>query len=80
MAPGGFAGREFLELDWTFRAFHGKMPVSTEVRTFLRDGAIECMHPYWPPEAISDWAEPPQIDWSEYGMAEADIPKGIWMS
>ena len=56
--PGGLAVREFLDLDWSFRAFHGRMPVATEVRTFLRDGTIECIHPYWPPQAIQDWVGP----------------------
>ena len=27
-APGGFAVREFPQLDWTLKAFHGKTPIS----------------------------------------------------
>ena len=57
-----------------------RSPAPPEARTFLWDGAIECIHPYWPPKAISDWAEPPQIDWSEYGIAGADIPEGMLSS
>ena len=78
--PSGLAVREYLDLDWTFKAFHGNMPIATEVRTFLRDGIVECIHPYWPPKAIADWAEPPQVDWSEYGIAEVDVPKGMLSS
>lgn len=54
--PSGFAVREFLDLDWSFRAFGGNMPIATEARTFLRNGEIECIHPYWPPESIEEWA------------------------
>ncbi len=78
--PSGFAVREFLELDWKFKAFHGQTPISTEVRTFLRDGAIECVHPYWPPKAIADWAGPPQAGWSEYGISGGDVPEGMLSS
>lgn len=79
-APSGFAVREFLELDWSFRAFAGKMPVSTEVRTFLRDGIVECIHPYWPPKAIADWAEPPETGCAKFGISEGDAPKGLLSS
>ena len=40
--------REFLQLETTgFTAFHGKMPINKEVRCFIRDGKIDCVHPYW---------------------------------
>lgn len=45
--------REFLELDWRFRAFHGNMPVAKERRYFVKDGQVLCRHPYWIPEAIA---------------------------
>lgn len=54
--PGGFAVRSFLSLDWSFKAFWGEMPIATEVRAFIRDGNIECVHPYWPAAAIANWA------------------------
>lgn len=72
-APSGFAVREFLDLDWQFRAFLGQMPIATEVRTFVRDGAVECIHPYWPPGAIDKWADPPQTDLDSLGISDADI-------
>lgn len=78
--PSGLAVREFLELDWKFKAFHGQAPISTEVRTFLRDGAIECVHPYWAPKSIADWAEPPQVDLSEYGISVSGMPEGLLSS
>lgn len=53
--------REFLECDYQFKAFNS-MPITKERRLFVRDGVIECSHPYWPEEAIEnadteDWKE-----------------------
>ena len=40
--------REFLDLEPVgFSCFYGNMPISKEVRCFVRDGMLECMHPYW---------------------------------
>lgn len=50
----GVAVREFLELVWCFRSHYGGMPVAREFRIFVRDGELECWHPYWPPRAIQD--------------------------
>lgn len=44
--------REFLELDWRFKAFHGKMPVARERRYFINDSQVLCHHPYWIQDAI----------------------------
>ena len=49
----GIAVREFLELDWAFKSHYGEMPVAREFRMFVREGTLECWHPYWPPSAIS---------------------------
>jgi len=58
----GVAVREFLRLNWKFKAMYGKMPVAREFRMFVRDGVLECWHPYWPPSSI----EMPTIpDWYE---------------
>lgn len=46
--------RQFLELDWRFKAFCGNMPVSCERRYFVEDGKVICHHPYWFKEAIKD--------------------------
>lgn len=48
----GFAIREFMHLDTKFNAFHGKMPVATEFRFFIRDGVCQCYHPYWFPSCM----------------------------
>lgn len=40
--------REFLDLEKVgFTAFTGDMPINKEIRCFVRDGSLECIHPYW---------------------------------
>ncbi len=58
MSLEGFAHRavvlrEFLQLDAPFVApsYRG-MPVAREWRFFVRDGVVQCWHPYWPAEAV----------------------------
>lgn len=46
-----WAVREMLDVPSTFAAFNG-FPVTREMRYFIRDGAIECRHPYWPEAAL----------------------------
>lgn len=53
--------REFLELETSFIAFYGDMPVNKERRYFVRDGAVVCHHPYWPPHSIEGHTE--DRDW-----------------
>jgi len=48
----GFVLREFLRLRVGFYAFRGRMPIAREFRFFVRDGEVECWHPYWPPASI----------------------------
>lgn len=31
---------------------YGDMPVCREFRAFVRDGVIQCLHPYWPKDAL----------------------------
>lgn len=57
----GVALREFLDLDSRFTAFNG-MPVACERRLFVRDGKLECNHPYWPPASIR---RPSIKDWQQ---------------
>jgi len=47
-----FVFREFLQLDWKFKAFEG-MPVARERRYFIKDGKVLCHHPYWIEDAIA---------------------------
>jgi len=49
-----FVLREFIELDWKFKAFEG-MPVARERRYFIKDGNIICHHHYWIENAIRFW-------------------------
>lgn len=44
--------REFIPMDSKFTAFYGKMPINPERRYFIKDGKIQCHHPYWIEEAI----------------------------
>ena len=54
----GVALREFLQLETTFTSHNG-MPVAKEFRLFVRNGKLECLHPYWPKASIHtkepDW-------------------------
>lgn len=57
--------RELLSLESLFTAFHG-MPVSRERRVFVRDGVVECIHPYWPEDAVlPDRNNPLPENWKE---------------
>lgn len=47
-----FVLRGFLQLETSFVAFSGKMPINKERRYFVRGGEILCHHPYWPEEAF----------------------------
>lgn len=49
-----FVLREFIELDWKFKAFH-EMPIAPERRYFVDGEDVECHHPYWPEAAIKFW-------------------------
>ena len=48
----GFVIREFLQLDTRFTAFHGRMPIAKEFRLFVKDGKLQCWHPYWFPACM----------------------------
>jgi len=48
----GVVLRRFLELDKRFTAFHGRMPVAKEFRFFVKDGKLQCWHPYWFPACM----------------------------
>lgn len=54
--------REYIEMDGTFTAFWGKMPVNTERRYFIKDGKVICHHPYWIEDAIKN---PSVNNWKE---------------
>jgi len=56
--------REFIELDWRFKAFWGKLPVAPEVRVFIDAdyNEIICWHFYWVKDAIRN---PDRENWEE---------------
>ncbi len=47
-----FVFREFLQLEASFVAFYGNLPVNKERRYFIRAGEVICRHPYWPHDAV----------------------------
>ena len=49
--------RNYIPLYSKFVAFQGDLPIAKERRYFVRDGAVECYHAYWPERAIAEWAE-----------------------
>jgi hypothetical protein len=53
LTPLGIAIREFLNLEHCFKAFMG-IPIGYEVRSFVRDGKVECIHYYWPEASIEN--------------------------
>lgn len=48
----GLAFREYIPMASVFHAFWGNLPINPERRYFIRDGKVQCHHPYWPPESI----------------------------
>lgn len=95
----GLFFRELLELEVghkygvPFTAFFGEFPVNKERRYFIKDGAIQCFHPYWYPPAIHDASYPDYQDTldylnketneekkllSEYALKVADVMDGYW--
>ena len=44
--------REMLETEPIFHSFSGQMPITKEYRFFIKDGKVQCYHPYWPKEAF----------------------------
>ena len=50
------AVREYVEPAAAFTAFRGNLPIGRERRYFVRDGQVECQHPYWPEAAFAERA------------------------
>ena len=46
--------RKWLDLDAGFIAFDG-LPINVEARLFINHGVVQCVHPYWPEDAIESW-------------------------
>ena len=54
--------RDFIELDWKFKAFWGELPIAPEVRVMVKDGEVERWFFYWPEDAIR---KPSKENWRE---------------
>lgn len=52
-----FAIRQMIPTAPVLTYFAGDMPITTEIRYFVRNGAIECKHPYWPREVFEEVEE-----------------------
>ena len=51
--------RKFVELEKAgFTSFWHKMPVTKEFRCFIRNGQRQCIHPYWPEDAMENPSVP----------------------
>lgn len=61
---GALVFREFIKLEHSFTAFR-YMPVAKERRYFVRDGKVECSHPYWPLDAIHSYGDPLPENWQD---------------
>lgn len=46
-----WAVREWLTIPGHLTAYEG-MPIGREFRFFVKDGGVQCWHPYWPVEAV----------------------------
>jgi hypothetical protein len=67
--------REYVPMQTVFEAFHGDMPINHEHRYFVRDGGVECRHPYWPMEAFeAAFEQPKAADWKERLKGISDCP------
>jgi len=52
LSTRSFYLRELIPTDHAFYAFDGRRLITIEVRTFVRDDKVDCMHPYWPIDSI----------------------------
>ena len=87
-----FALREFIELDWQFKAFNG-LPIAPERRYFIEHGQVLEHYPYWPLDAIHS---PDRTTWPgllrdmsyesaeemdcliQYSLKVCDVVPGYW--
>lgn len=56
--------REYIPLQSSFEAFHGRLPIAKERRYFVRNGEVICHHPYWIEDAIEGY-RPSKENWKE---------------
>lgn len=51
---GAIVLRKMIGLEHRFVAFSGRLPIGAERRYFIRDGQVECHHPYWVQAAVAE--------------------------
>ena len=70
--------REFIHLDWKFKAFDG-LPIASERRYFIKDGEVTCRHPYWILDAIrfygkeKQWEDTTWKKWLQELNTESEV-------
>ena len=68
----GLIVREFIELDWRFKAFHG-LPIAPERRYLIKNHKVITHFSYWPEDAIRFYKGTPEPkNWREL-LREMDI-------
>lgn len=70
--------REFLSLQAKFRAMsYGGMPVAREYRAFMVGGRLQCLHPYWPYDAVAQ-GKPDVSDWRDEWARISEMSPALW--
>lgn len=65
VVPEAVVLREYIPLESAFTAFFGDMPVAKERRYFVRNGRVQCHHPYWPEDSIVFFKDNEPNNWRE---------------
>lgn len=63
LTPSAIALRRYIPLASTFTAWRG-LPIARERRYFIKDGQVQCHHPYWPADAVAK-GRPTVQHWQE---------------
>lgn len=67
--------REFIELDWKFKAFRG-LPIAPERRYFVNGSSYVCNHAYWPEASIRSPVVKEGENWQRLLKSMNDITFG----
>lgn len=51
---------------------YGNMPICKEFRFFVKDGQMQCVHAYWPMDALRQGGAPDDLDLQELFLLPAD--------
>lgn len=75
-----WAVRKLIPTSTLFHAFHGEFPVTREFRVFVQDSKLQCVHPYWPVDAVGK-GRPSDPDWQgkleDASIIAAGVKDGI---